>query len=117
MTVLLSVCVGILFATGIFMILRRGMVKLVIGLALLGHAANLLVYTASRPARVSPALVEHGKILPPDPHADPLPAAIILTAIVISFGIVSYAIVLTKQAYQATQTDDLDELTSTDLPE
>lgn len=114
MTLLLALSVGVLFATGVYMMMRRSLVKLVMGLALLGHAANLLIYTASSPLRGRPPLVEPGADAPEPPYGDPLPAALILTAIVIGFGIVSYTIVLVRRAYQDVGTDDLDVFTSTD---
>ncbi|MGP1272032.1 MAG: Na+/H+ antiporter subunit C [Phycisphaerales bacterium] len=114
MQLLFAASVGVLFAAGFYMMMRRSLVKLVIGLALLGHAANLLIYSASLPLRGRPPLVEVGATTPPEPYSDPLPAALVLTAIVIGFGIVSYTIVLIKRAYQDVGTDDLSEFTSTD---
>lgn len=116
MAILLSISVGALFATGAFMLLRRSLVKLVIGLALLGHAANLLIFVVARPVPGRSPLVEPGAKSLATPYSDPLPAALILTAIVIGFGIVSYTIVLIKRAYQDVGTDDLEEMTSTDRP-
>ena len=114
MTLLLAISVGVLFAAGAYMLLRRSIVKLVIGLALMGHAANLLIYAASRPSMGNAPLVARGEEVPPAGYNDPLPAALILTAIVIGFGIVSYTIVLLKRAFQEVGTDDLAEYTSTE---
>lgn len=114
MSVLFALSVGVLFATGCYMMMRRSLVKLVIGLALLGHAGNLLIYAASRPDRGRPPLVSPGETVPPAPYSDPLPAALLLTAIVIGFGLISYTIVLVKRTYQDVGTDDLAEFTSTD---
>ncbi|MEL6739209.1 MAG: Na+/H+ antiporter subunit C [Planctomycetota bacterium] len=114
MMLLLAVSVGVLFATGTYMMMRRSLVKLVIGLALVGHAANLLIYTGARPLRGRPPLVETGESVPPAPFSDPLPAALVLTAIVIGFGIVSYTVVLVKRAYQDVGSDDLHDYTKTD---
>jgi len=111
---LLTLSVGVLFACGSYMLMRRSLVKLVIGLALLGHAANLLIYTASRPERGRPPLVQPGAVEPAAPYSDPLPGALVLTAIVIGFGIVSYTIVLIKRAYQDVGTDDLSTFNTTD---
>ncbi len=111
---MMAVSVGLLFATGAYMLMRRSLVKLVVGLVLLGQAANLLIYVASRPLRGRPPLVEPGASLPPDPHSDPLASALVLTAIVISFGIASYTIVLIKRAYEDVGTADLKEFTTTD---
>jgi multicomponent Na+:H+ antiporter subunit C len=114
MIVLLAASVGVLFAAGSYMMMRRSLVKLVMGLVLLSHAGNLLIYTASRPIRGQAPLVSPGEQTPPAPYSDPLPAALVLTAIVIGFGIVSYTIVLIKRAYQDVGTDDLEVFTSTD---
>lgn len=114
MNLLLAISVGALFAAGTYMLMRRSLVKLVIGLVLISHGANLLIYASARPVRGRPALVEPGALMPPQPHSDPLPAALVLTAIVIGFGIVGYTIVLIQRAYQDVGTDDLEVFTSTD---
>lgn len=114
MSLLLAVSIGVLFAGGAFMLMRRSIVKLVIGLVLLGHAANLLIFVVARPVAGRSPLVERGSDALVAPFSDPLPAALILTAIVIGFGIVSYTIVLIKRIYQDLGTDDLEALTSTD---
>jgi multicomponent Na+:H+ antiporter subunit C len=123
MTLMLAVIIGLLFATGAYMMLRRSFVKLIIGLGLLGHAANLLIITGAgvfsdiTGARGTPPLIRIGdKALEPG-SADPLPPALILTAIVISFAIVSFTIVLVKRTYQEVATDDLDQMRTTDIPE
>lgn len=114
MNLLLALSVGALFAAGSYMLLRRSLVKLVIGLVLISHGANLLIYASARPVRGRPPLVEAGMMLPAEPHSDPLPAALVLTAIVIGFGIVGYTIVLIQRAYQDVGTDDLAVFTTTD---
>jgi multicomponent Na+:H+ antiporter subunit C len=106
--------VGGLFAAGLYLIMRRSIVKLTIGLVLLSQAANLLIFTASGLIRGSPPLVPAGETSPPAPYADPLPQALILTAIVISFGVLAFTLVLVKRAYQTVGTDDLDDMRSTD---
>lgn len=115
MMLLLAASVGVLFAAGAYMLMRRSFVKLVVGLALLGHAANLLIWAVAEPTRGRPPLVDRAADAPAPPYSDPLPAALILTAIVIGFGIVSYTIVLLKRLYQDVGTDDLEAVTSTDL--
>lgn len=123
MTLLLAVIIGLLFATGAYMMLRRSFVKLIIGLGLLGHAANLLIITSAgvfsdiTGARGTPPLIRIGDKTLEAGSADPLPGALILTAIVISFAIVSFTIVLVKRTYQEVATDDLDQMRTTDMPE
>ncbi|WP_053235767.1 Na+/H+ antiporter subunit C [Sandaracinus amylolyticus] len=114
MHVLLAVVVGALYAAGIYMMLRRSMVKLLIGLSLLGHAANLLLFTAASPQHGPPPIVPQGADAPPAGVADPLPQALVLTAIVIGFGVVAFAIALVHRAHQTLGTDDPDRLRSTD---
>ncbi len=115
MALLLAVTVGVLYACGAYMLLRRSLVKLVIGLVLLGHAANLLIITAAGVvARGRPPIVAETAAALTLPYADPLPQALVLTAIVIGFGVQAFALVLLKRAYQAVGTDDLDAMRSTD---
>jgi len=115
MTLLVALSVGVLFAAGAYMLMRRSFVKIVIGLALLGHAANLLIYVSAGLVKGRPPLVDPTATVPALPHADPLPAALILTAIVISFAVMSFTIVLIKRAYQDIGTDDLDRMQSTEM--
>ncbi len=113
MELILVVLIGVLYATGLYMIMRRSFVKVIIGLIFLGHAANLLIFTVGRITKGSPAFINaDGKL--PEVFADPLPQALILTAIVIGFGVQAFAIVLFKRAYKSAGTDNLDELNSTD---
>ena len=114
MTTLLAVVIGVLYAAGLYLVMRRSVVKLVLGLALLGHAANLLIFTAGRLSRAAAPIVPPGAERLVPPHADPVPQALILTAIVIGFGVQAFALVLVKRAHRQTGTDDLDALRSTD---
>lgn len=114
MEILLSFLVGGLYAAGLYMLLRRSIVKLILGLALLGHAANVLIFTLGRLTRARAPLIAADASAPVAPFADPLPQALILTAIVIGFGVQAFAIVLLKRAHQTLQTDDLDRMNTTD---
>jgi multicomponent Na+:H+ antiporter subunit C len=110
LTLLLAFTIGVLYSAGTYMILRRNLTKLVIGLALLGHAANLLIFTAGRLLRGQPAIVpEHGS-LDPQMTADPLPQALILTAIVINFGLLAFVLALLRRSAQVTGTDDVRQI-------
>ncbi|MEX0951298.1 MAG: Na+/H+ antiporter subunit C [Gammaproteobacteria bacterium] len=111
---IMAVIVGALFATAIYMMLRRSIVKLVLGLILLSNAANLLILTAGGLTRGLPPLIAEGAKLPTAGWADPLPQALILTAIVISFGVLAFAVVLIHRAYEVVQEDDMDQMRSTD---
>lgn len=110
MEVLLALLIGALYAGGVYLMLRRSLVKLVIGLMLMGHAANLLLFAMGRLERGTPPLVPLGQSGFDGPFADPVPQALILTAIVIGFGVQAFAVVLLKRVYQTTGSDDLDAL-------
>ncbi len=117
MEILLAFIVGGLYAAGLYMIMRRSIVKLILGLGLLGHAANLLIFTVGRVDRGHPPIIGHEEVELLEPFADPLPQALILTAIVIGFGVQAFATVLVKRAYQTVGTDDFDQMKSTDIEE
>ncbi len=114
MELILALVVGGLYAGGIYMMLRRSIVKLIIGLVLLGQAINLLIFTIGGLVRTTPPLILAGDETLSAPFADPLPQALILTAIVIGFGMQAFAIVLIRRVYQVTKTDDLGQLIQTE---
>lgn len=112
---LMAFVVGALFAAAVYMILRRSIVKMVIGLILLSNAANLAIFTAAGMRAGAPPLVGVGETAPLiEPSADPLPQALILTAIVIAFGVLAFAVVLINRAYEIVGVDDLDAMKATD---
>jgi multicomponent Na+:H+ antiporter subunit C len=110
MVVSLAIVIGCLYAAGIYMMLRRSLFKLIMGLVLLAHGANLLIFTAAGLTRAQPPIIPPGASTPPVAAADPLPQALILTSIVIGFGVLAFALVLFHRAYQALGSDDPDEL-------
>ena len=114
MELLLALVVGALYASGLYMIMRRSIVKLILGLGLLGHAANLFIFTIGRVTQGNPPVMGHEENVLLAPYADPVPQAFILTAIVIGFGVQAFATVLVKRAYQTVGTDDFDQMISTD---
>ena len=90
--------VGILFAGGTYLILRRGEIKLILGLALLSHGVNLLLFgTGTLRRGIPPILDKTQEVIDFSLYPDPLPQALILTAIVISFGITAFVIVLVNR--------------------
>ncbi len=79
------------------------------GVFLLTHAANLAIIEAGRvTGRLFPPVLGEGK--PPDQLVDPLPQALILTAIVIGFGVLAFSLVLAHRVHQSRGTDDVDEI-------
>ena len=114
MELLLAIIVGLLYAAGIYMMLRRSLVKLIIGLILLGNGANILIFLLGRLVKGEPPIIDDSAKVLADIYADPVPQALILTAIVISFGLQAFAIILVKRAYKVVGTDDLDQMNATD---
>jgi multicomponent Na+:H+ antiporter subunit C len=116
MVILLAITAGVLFTAAIYMILRRSLVKILVGLLLISYAVNLLLFSSAELIPARPPLVAADSQLPPAVYADPVPQALILTAIVISFGITAFAVVLMRQVYSTLNTDDLYEMRCTDVP-
>jgi multicomponent Na+:H+ antiporter subunit C len=110
----MAVVIGALYAVAIYLMLRRNIVKLIFGLMILGHASNLLIFTVGGLVRGKPPIVPTGATAPPPGVADPVPQALVLTAIVIGFALTAFAAVLVKRVYQVTGTDDSDVLRTTD---
>jgi len=114
MNVVIAILIGCLFAGGLFCLLRRSMMKLVIGIILLSQGANLLVFSAGGLTAGKPAFSETASGLPPAGFADPLPQALVLTAIVIGFGLVVFSLSLLLKAYAAVGDDDINGFNKTD---
>ena len=114
MALLLAIVIGCLYGAGMYMMLRRSLFKLILGLVLLSHGANLLIFTAGGLRSRQSPLVPEGARVPVESVADPLPQALILTAIVIGFGVIAFTLALFHIAYRSVGTDDLDQMKATD---
>ncbi len=115
MELILVLLVGILYSAGIYLMLRRSMVKLLIGLLFLGNGANILIFLTGGLTKGKPPIIDASEKNFTDIYADPVPQALILTAIVISFALTAFAIILLKKVYETTGSDDLDSLNIQDL--
>ncbi len=106
---ILALTVGILFACGAYLVMRRGQIKLILGLGLLSHGVNLLLFGSGKLTLGEPPIFTDKKNflveLATRQLADPLPQALILTAIVISFGITAFMIVLINRRHTITNSD------------
>jgi multicomponent Na+:H+ antiporter subunit C len=114
MLIIAAIAIGLLYAGAFFLLQAKSIIRILFGLLLLGHAANLLIFTAGGIVRARPAIVPPGDAAPPPGAADPIPQALILTAIVISFAVLAFAAVLIKRAYAELGTDRLERLPDTD---
>lgn len=103
-----SILVGLLFAMSIYLLLSGSLVRLVLGIFVLGNATHLLLFVAGRLTREEPPLIHAPLKYAEAGIANPLPQALILTAIVISFSLFSFLLVLAYRAYQTFDTVDTD---------
>jgi len=102
--------VGIFFAASIYLLLSRSVIRMLLGLTLFGNAVNLLIFTAGRLTREVPPIVPDGLKVPTEQIANPLPQALILTAIVIGFAMFTFLLVLAYRAYQTLNADNTDTM-------
>lgn len=103
MIVVLAVTIGFLYAVGAYLILQRTLSRIVIGIAILGHGANLLLLTAGGSAGGVPIAGSD-----PTTTSDPLPQALALTAVVITFGVTAFLLALAYRSWLQRR-DDLVE--------
>ncbi|WP_251550355.1 Na(+)/H(+) antiporter subunit C [Neobacillus muris] len=110
MEILMAFVIGILFMSATYLMLSKSLLRIIVGTGLLSHGAHLLILTMGGLKRGSaPLLGEHAKN-----YTDPLPQALILTAIVISFGVTAFFLVLAYRAYQELGTDNVEEMKGTE---
>ncbi len=114
MEIVLALVVGVLFDSGLYSMMGRSLIKLIVGLVLISQAANLLIFTAGGLTRALPPIIPEQSLQPTGVYADPVPQALILTAIVIGFGVLAFALVLAHRTFQSLGTYDLDELKGSD---
>ena len=107
---LVAVMVGALTAGAVYLMLARNVLRFLFGLILLSNAANLLIFSAGGLTPEAPPLVGPGEAAPPPGVANALPQALVLTAIVIGFGLFAFALVLVYRGYQNLGTLDSDEM-------
>lgn len=102
--------IGLFFTAAVYLLLSRSLIRMLLGIALLGNAVNLLILVAGRLTQAAPPIAAPGADAPLGISANPLPQALILTAIVIGFAMFAFLLVLAYRAYAALGEDDTDEL-------
>jgi multicomponent Na+:H+ antiporter subunit C len=106
----LAVLVGVFFAVAVYLLLSKHTIRILLGIVILGNAVNLLIFTSGRILREVPPIIGADLQVPDGLTANPLPQALVLTAIVISFSLFAFLLVLAFRAYQELATDDTDEM-------
>lgn len=110
MEILLGSLAGILMAASVWLMLSRNLVKFLLGLVLIGNVANLVIFASGGLTYGAPPLIAEGAAAPAETVANALPQALILTAIVIGFGLVAFTLVLALRAYQEIGTVNVDAM-------
>ena len=110
MAFFVALMVGALVAGAVYLMLARNVLRFLFGLILISNAANLLIFAAGGLTPEAPPLVPEGAYAPPPGVANALPQALVLTAIVIGFGLFAFALVLTYRGYQNLGTLESDEM-------
>ena len=110
MEVLVASAVGILTATGLYLVLRLRTFPVILGMSLLTYAVNVFLFASGRLTIGAPPILGDGTIV----YTDPLPQALVLTAIVISFGMTAVVVMIALGAYLGTNDDLVDDPIGTD---
>jgi multicomponent Na+:H+ antiporter subunit C len=105
MILVLALTVGALFTIGTYMLLSRTLTRIIIGLGILSHAGNLLLLIAGGRAGLVPVIGTGD----PSKFTDPLPQAMALTAIVISFGVTAFLLALAYRSWTLTHDDEVED--------
>ncbi len=103
MELLVALIIGILVGCGVYLVVQAGTFSVVVGLALLGYGVNLLLFSSGGLHEGAPPLIVDGAS-----NADPLPQALVLTAIVIGFGMTAFAVIVALRARSEWGTDHVD---------
>ncbi|GAB5604072.1 Na+/H+ antiporter subunit C [Sideroxyarcus sp. TK5] len=103
MEALIAIAIGLLTACGVFLMLRARTFPLILGLTLLSYAVNLFLFASGRLRMDAPPLIRAGAS-----YTDPLPQALVLTAIVIGFGMTAYLVMLALRALSESGDDHVD---------
>lgn len=106
METLITILVGILVTVAVYLLLSRSLIRIIVGTAVLSHAVHLLLMVMGGLKKGSAPLLSENATS----YTDPLPQALILTAIVISFAVTAFLLVLGYRTYQETGLDDSKEL-------
>lgn len=115
METLLALAIGVVIAASVYLFLSRDLPRMLLGFVLLGTGVNLTILVAGRIGPLTPALIPEGAEVLAAHAANPLPQALILTAIVIGFGLTAFALMLALQAWRRFGTLDAESLSEAEF--
>ena len=104
MELLVASAIGVLTAAGIYMVLRQRSFPVIVGTSLLSYAVNVFLFASGRLALNAPPVLRDGAPV----YTDPLPQALVLTAIVISFGMTAVVVIMALGSYLSNEDDLVD---------
>ena len=104
MEMLVASAIAVLTAAGVYLVLRGRTFPVVLGLAFLSYAINLFLFAMGRLVIDQPPIYDKAA----EAYTDPLPQALVLTAIVIAFGMTAFVVILALRTFLATGTDQVD---------
>lgn len=105
-SLILVLTMGALFAAGVYMLLERSLTRVVLGFLLLGNAVNLLILIMAGEAGIAPIVTDG---VSAEEYTDPLPQALILTAIVITFAVSAFLLALIYRSWRLANADDVSD--------
>jgi len=110
----MSLVIGVCYAAAVFLLLQKRLIQIILGIALLGHATNLLIFVSAGLHGNSLPIIPAGMEVLPATAVDPLPQALILTAIVIGLALFGFSLALAYRCVAVLGHDDIDQITHTD---
>ncbi|WP_128254108.1 Na+/H+ antiporter subunit C [Falsirhodobacter deserti] len=108
MEIVLALAIGTLVASGVWLVLRPRTFQVIVGLCLLSYGVNLFIFSMGRLRVAAPPILPKGETIDPSLYTDPIPQALVLTAIVISFATTALFLVVLLAAQGFTGTDHID---------
>lgn len=116
MSLPILLAISICAAAGVYLALSRDLFRMVVGLAVLGSGVNLLLFASGRLGSLAPPIMEAGAATLASGAANPLPQALVLTAIVIGFALLCFGLVLAARLSRLAGSEDADALRATEPP-
>ncbi|RAI02345.1 cation:proton antiporter [Acuticoccus sediminis] len=112
MNLVYALAIAAIVGTGVYLVLSRNVMRIILGVSLLSAGTNLLIFLAGGVQATLPPVIEQGSDMLRADSANPLPQALILTAIVIGFALVAFSAALALQLFRTGGTIDTRELTA-----
>ncbi|RUY26566.1 Na+/H+ antiporter subunit C [Mesorhizobium sp. M7A.F.Ca.CA.001.12.2.1] len=108
MELILAIGIGVLTGAGVWLLLRPRTFQVIIGLSLIGYGVNLFIFSMGRLRVNTPPVLQSGAVVNPADYADPIPQALVLTAIVIGFATTALFLVVLLVSRGLTGSDHVD---------